>query len=373
MTKSLLFSSSVQGQAELRTPNRLSKIKIKQLHAICEDTYFFSFAAIHDDQFILGKFRLEDKWLSEKNRYVNLQEVAYWQLDIVDIVTKFDIAHLASDDFGKKIDPEVEIFDFIPYQIGKHLQIKVLYRAHYPGSKLDRSSRISIQHIAVKSFRKSNKKSISLKFATTLQELPVDAQKITASIRDYSNKFVYTIEWENKNKDQFSSILRTTIDVFNYIRYDIEGPILGIGAREVDYGIGFKIFVASNNGFYEEISTPNVFAQGDDLVLESHSVTSVRNSNNFGQEREEKMTIQQQEDFISGQFRNFFKNPQDMGIALEIKRERGKFNQETVQPYLVSQTYKIVEEISRNLVQATKSQNEDLTAVSEIRKRDARF
>jgi hypothetical protein len=206
-----------------------------------------------------------------------------------------------------------------------------------------------------------------------LQELPVDAQKITASIRDYSNKFVYTIEWENKNKDQFSSILRTTIDVFNYIRYDIEGPILGLGAREVDYGIGFKIFVASNNGFYEEISTPNVFAQGDDLVLESHSVTSVRNSNNFGQEREEKMTIQQQEDFISGQFRNFFKNPQDMGIALEIKRERGKFNQETVQPYLVSQTYKIVEEISRNLVQATKSQNEDLTAVSEIRKRDARF
>jgi hypothetical protein len=56
-----------------------------------------------------------------------------------------------------------------------------------------------------------------------------------------------------------------------------------------------------------------------------------------------------------------------------MKRERCTLNQPTVQPFIVSQTFKIVEEISRNLVTATKSKKEDLSQVFNIRQRDSRF
>jgi hypothetical protein len=40
---------------------------------------------------------------------------------------------------------------------------------------------------------------------------------------------------------------------------------------------------------------------------------------------------------------------------------------------LVSQTFKIVEEVSRNLVQATKSKREDLNTVFNRKKQDAKL
>lgn len=99
---------------------------------------------------------------------------------------------------------------------GTNIQILAVYRAHYPDSKIAKNSRISIQHINIKKFIKSQKKITSLKFATTLKTLGTDAKNIKASVFDYMNKFVYTVEWEDKN-GQRSSLLRTCDNVFDYI------------------------------------------------------------------------------------------------------------------------------------------------------------
>jgi hypothetical protein len=42
-------------------------------------------------------------------------------------------------------------------------------------------------------------------------------------------------------------------------------------------------------------------------------------------------------------------------------------------PFLVNQTFKIVEDISRNLIQATKTKKEDLSTVFDRRKTDSQF
>lgn len=256
---------------------------------------------------------------------------------------------------------------------GTNIQILAVYRAHYPDSKIAKNSRISIQHINIKKFIKSQKKITSLKFATTLKTLGTDAKNIKASVFDYMNKFVYTVEWEDKN-GQRSSLLRTCDNVFDYIECQINGSVLGIGARDVPFGPGYKIFVATDNGFFEEQTTPSFTETNEDLVMESMRASSFRGSGGNGfSSNIEKLSDKEQEDLVYNTFRNYMKDPQDNSIALQIKRERATLNQPTLQPYLVSQTFKIVEEVSRNLVQATKSQNEDLSAVFDIRKRDTMF
>lgn len=117
MTKSLLFQSTEDQNKDFRAPNQFSKIKIKHLERKCEDKFFFTFAAVHGDKFIHGAFYLQDKWHNEKSRYVKLEESSYWEIDLIDVIQKFDIGHLASNDFGKKDTPQIELFDFIPYQV----------------------------------------------------------------------------------------------------------------------------------------------------------------------------------------------------------------------------------------------------------------
>ena len=87
-----------------------------------------------------------------------------------------------------------------------------------------------MQHINIKRFLKSEKKVISLKFSTSLKTLSIDAKDVKASVTDYMNKFVYTIEWMDKHGLR-SSVLRTCENVFNYVESQIDGPILGIGTR----------------------------------------------------------------------------------------------------------------------------------------------
>lgn len=85
------------------------------------------------------------------------------------------------------------------------------------------------------------------------------------------------------------------------------------------------------------------------------------------------MTNQNQEDLISTNFNLYFKNPQDNGICAVVKKQMSSFNIPTLQPFLVSLTFKIVEDTSRNLVLATKAANEDLAKVLDVNKLDQKF
>jgi hypothetical protein len=240
-------------------------VKIKRLERKCEDRYLFTLTAIHADKFIYGSFTLQDKWHTEKVRYAKLHKNSYWEVDLIDILGQFDKAHLAPQDFGKADTPQIELFDYIPYEIGTNIQILAVYRAHYPNSKLARNSRISIQHINIKKFRKSQKKVTGLKFATTLKTLGTEAQNVKVSVEDFMKKFVYTIQWEDKHGLR-SCLLRTCDSVFEYNECQIPGAILGIGARDVNFGPGYKIFAASDQGFFEEQTSGNFDDITQDLV-----------------------------------------------------------------------------------------------------------
>jgi hypothetical protein len=117
MTKSLLFQSPDKKSQNLGGCKPFSKIKIKHLERKCEDKFYFTFAAVHNETFIHGAFYLQDKWHTEKQRYVKLEEVSYWELNLLEILQNFDEANLAFNDCGKKETPQIELFDFIPYQM----------------------------------------------------------------------------------------------------------------------------------------------------------------------------------------------------------------------------------------------------------------
>jgi hypothetical protein len=113
----------------------------------------------------------------------------------------------------------------------------------------------------------------SLKFATTLKTLGSEAKNISVNITDHMNKFVYTLEWQDRNGDQ-SCLMRTCDSVFDYVEWRISGPILGIGARQVSFDDKYKIFVASSTGFYEEVSNSISSNGKHDLVMESMKASS---------------------------------------------------------------------------------------------------
>lgn len=294
MTKSLLFSSESDKKG-LKVPNKLCLVKIKSLERKCEDKYALTLTAVHADKFIYGSFTLQDKWHTENNRYVKLEKNSYWEIDLVNIVSKFDQAHLAPNDLGKTDTPVIELFDYIPYEIGTNIQILAVYRAHYPDSKLARKNRISIQHINIRRFKKSERRVTQLKFATTLKTLGSDAKYVRVSIQDYMKKFVYTIQWKDRHGLR-SCLLRTCENVFNYNECEIPGSILGIGARDVNFGPGYKVFVASDQGFFEEKTSFNFEDNAEDLVQDSLRASSFRGRNSLGYSGklgsiEEPMTI----------------------------------------------------------------------------------
>lgn len=100
-----------------------------------------------------------------------------------------------------------------------------------------------------------------------MKNLPSGAKNVQAELRDYENKFLFTVEWREADKLQ-SYLLRSNEDVFNFTELRFEGGLLGFGARKVDYGPGYKIFAATSNGFYEEL----------DIAKYGHFRSLVRNS-----------------------------------------------------------------------------------------------
>lgn len=106
ITKSFFFNSDGDSKA-LRVPNKLCRVKIKSLDRKCEDKYVLTLTAVHADKFIYGSFTLQDKWQTEKIRYVKLHKNTYWEIDLVSILSQFDQAHLAPKDLGKAHQPEI--------------------------------------------------------------------------------------------------------------------------------------------------------------------------------------------------------------------------------------------------------------------------
>jgi len=213
---------------------------------------------------------------------------------------------------------------------------------------------------------------VSLKFATTLKNLPCGAKNLEAELRDFENNFLFAIEWKEGDKVQ-SYLLRSNEDVFNYTELKFEGKLIGFGARKVEYGPGYKIFAATSNGFYEELDATK-YGNFRSLVRNSVRASAYRQSQRHSSlSGVEKLTNQTQEDLISTNFDLYYKNPQDNGVCAVIRKQISNYNIPTLQPFLVSLTFKIVEDTSRNLILATKSANEDLTRVMDVKKLDQKF
>jgi hypothetical protein len=187
-----------------------------------------------------------------------------------------------------------------------------VYKAYFENNKLPKNSRICIQHINIKKFLKSENKSISLKFATVLKTLGTDANHIKASVNDYMSKFVYTIQWQDQSGCR-SSIMRTCQNVFDYVESQVHGAVIGIGARTVDYGQGYKILIASEKGYFEEKSlSSKTQSKENDLVRDSLKASSYRGSSLSSHGGKfEKMVDKDQEEVININFVNFQKALQD--------------------------------------------------------------